>query len=659
MVSRQSWARVSRGAIRHGPKALLVFLATVLLGVVLALLMPAKYRSEARLLTLPADYYAVRGRDKADSGAAEAFKPEELANVEMQLLSSQDLQRDVLIRSGAPANDPVALERAREAMAKNLSIARVDGANVIELGYTAGRPQEAMARLQELLDIYFKTRARVLTSGRSQLIAQEREAARRQLDSADTALRSFQERNGIVDIQAQVNGAVALDSALRQDLAATRADLSQTRSNASQLRSSSAAVPRNVELFRDDTEATRAIAEMQGQILSLEAKRADLQGRYMQGSPLIEQVDKQIAGLRTAIGKQGGQLREARRIGRNSYYDEAKDRAMQSEAAAVGQAAKIGRLGHELSDSQLHLRNLNTIAGTVFKLQAERDAAQERFRSLTTQLEEARARELEASTGSTNVRVIQRPSLPEHRSNSPLMLIAGSIVAGLAIASGLLFFLIVQDEGFADASEVSESLGVPLVLDRSRALRDNRLASLLGPAADQHRGQVIAFVATEASAFGEELASLIALVEGRDGGRVAVVSFEETAYALSGRSLAQLIPARKGRAWIKVGSVAWTIDSTGERLLACLRLSYRRTIILVPPVAASSVQVAYGAPGLVAAALADDVLLLVHNEATRRTFAKNLVEALRDMQVTVRGFILLGHRSSPNRFAAMLGRPEH
>jgi len=200
---------------------------------------------------------------------------------------------------------------------------------------------------------------------------------------------------------------------------------------------------------------------------------------------------------------------------------------------------------------------------------------------------------------------------------------------------------------------------VPLVLDRSRALRDNRLASLLGHAADRHRGQVIAFVATEPSAFGEELASLIALVEGRDGGRVAVVSFEETAYALSGRSLAQLIPARKGRAWIKVGSVAWTIDSTGERLLACLRLSYRRTIILVPPVAASSVQVAYGAPGLVAAALADDVLLLVHNETTRRTFAKNLVEALRDMQVTVRGFILLGHRSSPNRFAAMLGRPEH
>lgn len=654
-ATSQDWSVIARSAAYHFKTALIVFAAVLLIGIALTLLMPAKYRSEARLLTLPADYYSVRGRDKGDA-SAEAFKPEQLASVEMQLLSSEDLQREVLLRSGMRSQDAEAFEKARQALAKNLTIARVEGANVIELGYTAGSPREAATRLQTLLDAYFDLRARVLASGRSDPIARERQLAARELEAADTALRRFQERNGIADIDAQVNGAVAIDTALRQDLAVTHADLSETRGNVSQLRNASGRVPQTVELFRDDSEATKAIADMQSQILVLEAKRADLEGRYMQGSPLIEQVDKQIGGLRAAITKQSGQLREARRMGRNSYYDAATDRIMQIDAAASGQAAKLGRLGAELSGSQLRLRNLNEIAATIAGMRTQRQVAEERFRNLTKQLEDARASELEARTGSTNVRVIQRPSLPDGRMNSPAMLLVGSVIAALAVAAAALFVLIVRRDTFLDASEVTRSLKLPVALDLTRSERGGvrRLAQLpvtLGSPLPA-RGRVLGLIGAEPAAYGSELTALSRSLETR-GGSVATVMFEEAAYRFDERKpLSGMLPRPGDRGHVKVGSLAWTIDRTGETLLASLRETFRWTVLLLPPPEAAAPDGTNHDPAFEAAALADEVLLIVRLEVTSRAAAERLVAEMLALNVPVRGIVLAGRRMTPPRLLA-------
>lgn len=645
--TRQGWGSILRGAWLNARTAAIVFIATVLLAIVIALLMPAKYRSEARLLTLPADYYEVSGRGSENAGNAEQFKPEELANVEIQLLSSEDLQREVIAQSGS-ADDTAnahALDEARKALARNLTISRVDGANVIELGLTARSPQEAQQRLDKLLDIYFETRARILTSGRTAMIAQQRDAAEKELAAANTALRSFQARNGIVDIDGQVSGAIAVDTALRQELAATKAGLSETLGNSSRLRGASSSVPRTVEIYRDDTEATKAIADMQSEILTLEAKRADLEGRYMAGSPLIAQVDKQIAGLRTAIGKHSGELREARRTGRNTYYDAANDRIMQSDAAASGQAAKLNSLNAELSASQLRLGKLNQIAEIVSGLQTRRDVAAERFRGLSTQLEETRSRELEATTGSTNVRVIQQPSLPDGRSNGPLLLIAGGILAGLMFAAATLFVLIVRRDNYLDGNEVKESLGLPIALDLTTPF-SSTVPPAARPAGDGSRGRIMALVAADAGSYGNELTELANRLEARSGQPVATVMFEDAAYQLPDGGAGELISKRSGRQRVKVGSVAWSIDRTGEQLLDRLRQSYGWTILLVPPATGETCDLRI----LRAAGPIDDVFVVVRTQTTPRSATEELLALLRKGNAAIRGVVLTGRRRDWPKF---------
>lgn len=660
VASRQDARTIARSAVYYAPKAALIFLTVFVIGVAVALLLPARYRSEARLLTLPGDYYAVRAQDRAANDSTESFKPEELANVEMQLLSSEDLQREVLTRLGIAQEGSPAMEKARKTFAKNLTIQRVDGANVIELGYSDASPDEAATRLKTLLDVYFANRAQVLASGRSTLIAQRRDAAEQEFNAADSALRSFQERNGIVDIEGQVNGAIAVDTALRQSLTSTRAELSQAQGSVSKLRRSSTVVPRTVELYRDDSEATKAIADMQSQILTLEAKRADLQGRYMADSPLITQVDKQIGGLRTAITQQSGKLKEARRVGRNSYYDAANDRILQSDAAASGEAAKLNQLGQELADSQLRLRNLNEVAAIIARQRTKRDLAEERFRSLTKQWEDARAHELEATTGNTNVRIIQRPSVPDSRSNGLIPMIAGAIAAALAIAGAATLVMIARRDTYLDPEEARQGLGVPLTIDltHSDAQDRDRLVRLPTfqdrPADAGKPGRIVALVTADTAPYGRELGRLMQLLETQAAGPVATVSFEEAAYHLPDGSLASLMPARSTQGRIKVGSLAWTIDHTGERLLASLRNDYARIILLVPPVTAATVSEARDMRAIHAAALADDILLMVQTEVTKKAASETLIAALREYDANISAVVITGRKRKWPKFISAL-----
>lgn len=660
VASRQDVRTIARSAVYYAPKAALIFLTVFVIGVAVALLLPARYRSEARLLTLPGDYYAVRAQDRAANDSTESFKPEELANVEMQLLSSEDLQREVLTRLGIAQEGSPAMEKARKTFAKNLTIQRVDGANVIELGYSDASPDEAATRLKTLLDVYFANRAQVLASGRSTLIAQRRDAAEQEFNAADSALRSFQERNGIVDIEGQVNGAIAVDTALRQSLTSTRAELSQAQGSVSKLRRSSTVVPRTVELYRDDSEATKAIADMQSQILTLEAKRADLQGRYMADSPLITQVDKQISGLRTAITQQSGKLKEARRVGRNSYYDAANDRILQSDAAASGEAAKLNQLGQELADSQLRLRNLNEVAAIIARQRTKRDLAEERFRSLTKQWEDARAHELEATTGNTNVRIIQRPSVPDSRSNGLIPMIAGAIAAALAIAGAATLVMIARRDTYLDPEEARQGLGVPLTIDltHSDAQDRDRLVRLPAfqdrPVDAGKPGRIVALVTADTAPYGRELGRLMQLLETQAAGPVATVSFEEAAYHLPDGSLAALMPARSTQGRIKVGSLAWTIDHTGERLLASLRNDYARIILLVPPVTAATVSEARDMRAIHAAALADDILLMVQTEVTKKAASETLIAALREYDANISAVVITGRKRKWPKFISAL-----
>lgn len=638
-VRRVRPAAVLRRAVFYWPWALIVFLATLVLGLTILFLLPAPFKSEARLLALPGDYYSVR--DDPDRVAGnESLQPEDVMNVEMQLLSSRDLKREALERSGVAVEAGPATEKAIDDIDRDLLVLPVAEANVIELSYTADEPKEAQEMLRTILKSYFAMRADVFTSGRLELLIRQRDAARKDLQIANEALSGFQRTNNVANVQEQITGAVEINTALRRDLADARALLSGSQGALGRQRRAASSLPRTVEIFRDNTEATRARSDIQAKIVALEAERADLAQRYMEGSPLIEKVDTQITGLRQSLARASEELPVARRVGPSAAYDEATRGVRESEASVSSTASRIAQLGREIAELETRLQRLNALAADIADLEVQREVTENRFRALAAQVEAARSRAVEAGTGSTNVRIIQQPTLSSARVRSPAMLLAATVLIASILGGATAFVLATLRDVPVDAEDAAESFGVPIVVDlRNEASLDALPApDMVRAVDDAGTGRVIGVVGATHHEYAHSLHALVRLFA--EEGATAVVTFEPGAYdgALRSRQAPRQVAQNPDR--YLIGSRAWLEGRAGSDLLDLLRTKHRWIILFVPPASGSIGEQLQ----LSAASQSDENVVLVNTGVTEEQSTRSLLDRLDTLAKPMRGLVIVGRK---------------
>lgn len=627
--------------------ALGVLLLTLVLGLLAALLLPPRYQAEARLLALTAAYYDVR-TDRPGAPPAPGFQPADVLNVEMQLLSSADLHRDTIARLSPPAANAVARDRDLRSFERNLHVGKAEDANVIILQYADRDPARAAAALQALVQAYFVKRAAVLTSGRAGLLGTQRDDAKRELDEISRQIARFQAQNGVVDIQAQIDGAVSIDTQLRQAKLAADSDRSKANGNLALLESGAKSVPQTVELYRDDSEVAAAIGTMQARLLDVEARRADIAARYLPGSPQMAKADKEIASLKQAIRERSATLKAARRVGRNDHFDAVRDRVITTNAEVAGETARAATLVEQIGQSQARLRGLMAVSQTLANLKLQRDLLVETYRDLAGQYERARAEQQEAATGSTNVRVIQAPRAPDRQINPPWLLIAGSLLAGLVLAATSVFVRASLRTTFLSPGEAGRALDLPVMASIERpaladeALLAERVAVVLPALGSPSSGPAV--VALIAATPDPDLwtvgTALARALHRRWPERTALLHFEPGAYVdREGTPLAS--PKQQqvgGGAVYRMGTRAWSAGATGERFIGELRGQYARILLIAPP-ANGHAMVFDMAP------LVDATLIMVRADHSRRADMETLLARLETLGVRPAGLIFTDQQS--------------
>ena len=624
----------------------------VAIGVLAALLMPPTYSAEARLLPLSAGIYNV-----TDAGAApqpgQVLDPAAVVNVELQLLDSLELHRNVVRRQLGPAATPAQVNAALDSFERHLHVTKANEANVIELTFTANDPTVAANALHDLIGQYFESRANVLTSGRVAFLQEQRDKVKAQLDRANAAIAVFQQQNGVLDIAAQVAGAVAQDDLLHRNRLETEATLADGRKSLATLGSEAHGVPSDVVLYSDNTEAARALGEMQTQLLTLQAKRADLASRFMKTSPQVGQADRQIAALQATIRQQQGTLVTTRRTGRNQFFDSTRDRLAQARAGVEGAAARRAELDAQIAASGARLKQLTAVADQLAAMKLDRDVLADSFKSLSAQVEQARV-QLNQTTdaGSPNVRIIEAPTPPAKRSNPPLLLIAGSIVAALLIAGATLFVLDSLREVFLSPVETERALGVPVLsapledpddgggISASTRREYGRMIAAIDSSGvgGTHGGRAVLLLAPDSRMSLQKAAlGLGRAIERRGIGRAVLVRFGDDAP----------LPAPDGTIAIEyLGELATTVIAMAAARgmpgetdpIAALRSHYDYVVITAPPTSE-------GYESIELATLVDLVAPVVEAECTRRPVIRSLLKQLDEIGARTLGLVLLERRS--------------
>ena len=465
--------------------------ATFLLGCLLALLVPPSYRAEARLLTLYAGFYNMQIDPTGAGGAGglPGFETGGIVSVESQILASPELHRAIVQEELGPEAGEEAIDRAVRRLESRLSIEKVETANVIQLFYRDSDPVKAAKTLERLIDHYFRQRAGVFTEGRVGFLAQQRDRVRTQLDKANAQLIAFQRSRDVVDVEAQIASAVALNGLLKQRAMENEASLSQDKSTLEKLRTEAAAVPATIELYEDNSEAARTIGTMQLTLLQLQARRADLAARYMAESPFVTQVDDQIADLEKEIENQKSSVVNAVRRGRNSYYDTVQDRITRLSADVAGQEERKQTLEAQITEASDRFQSLITTANQLQRLQIDRDLLAESFRGFSREVEQARSQQNQADTSSSsNVRIIQAPAPPTQRSNPPILFLAAALVVGIMVAAISMLVRTSLRETFLSPEEVERSLALPVLFAPHHSAEAPQMMRELGETLRQMQG---------------------------------------------------------------------------------------------------------------------------------------------------------------------------
>jgi len=443
--------------------AIWVVLAFLALGAAVAVLVPPTYRAEARLLTLYAGYYDMQ-LDRLTNRAAPMFDPAQVVNVEAQILSSHELHRSIVAAQLGPQADPETLDKAMRRFETRFHIEKVEGANVIDLSYVDSSPQQAADTLQKLIDQYFRQRAGVFSMGRVEFLATQRDKVRAQLDTANAQLIAFQRAHNVVNIDSQINSAVALQALLRQRTLENASSYAQDASTLETLRQEARSVPATIKLYEDNSETARAVDTMQLTLLQLQSRRADLAARYLEGAPFVQQMDQQITDVKTAIEGVVPTLASAVRTGHNSYYDTVQDRIMRLSSDVAGELARKQTLEGQGAETADHLQYLISVASQLRRMEIDRDLLVESFKRFSRELEQAQIEQNQVDTASsTNVRIIQAPQPPARRSNPPLLFVGIGLLVGLAAGGLAVLVRSTLRETFLSPEEVERRLGLPVL----------------------------------------------------------------------------------------------------------------------------------------------------------------------------------------------------
>ncbi len=434
-------------------------LATLLFGLLFALLTPAKYKSSAQLLVDPRGLQIL----KNDITRAPENADGNLVDVENQryILLSRSILGAVVDREKLAENPafaggaglmsrllgraPVdARTRAIQTLSDMVEVVRGERAYVLDVVVTSKDP-DLSAKLANIIARTFldaQVEARSDAAKRaSEDLSKRADDLRRQVQKAERDVEKFRAEHGLVQTalgrplgEQQISDLSTQIGAVRGRIADAQARVEAVE----KFRRSG----QNVEALSEALNAPTVVA-LRSQYAQAAQQAASLATQLGPRHPALMQAQEQVRDTRRLISAELDRIAEAAKV------DLARAKA--SEASLLKQSG-VARTANDADGSALlQLRDLERAA----------EASRAVYQSFL-----ARAKELGESQGidTANARVIS-PAVPALKpSGAPVALVlAGSLLFGLVLGSGLAYARERMDDSVRTRRDLAELTGLPLL----------------------------------------------------------------------------------------------------------------------------------------------------------------------------------------------------
>jgi uncharacterized protein involved in exopolysaccharide biosynthesis len=455
------------------------FLSTLGGAVLYVLLFGIKYESTTEILVKHrrADEVVSTDANSRQETNSTDVPTEREINTEISLLRGGDLMAQVVKDTGLDArenhpwnallpgrDDSWRVARAAKKLSEDLRITEIPQSNMIEVAYRSRNPEMTERVLSDLDRLYLAKHLAVYRPpGEYDFFQHQAQHYQTELNETEQQLASYDLNKGAsdpdLDKEILLRKAGEFDGSLRE----TEADISQTSKRIGELQELLQKTPDRLTTQVTSGDNPQLMALLKSSLADLDTKRTDLLTKYQPTYRLVQEADKQIADLKTAIAAESEKPVRQESSGENPTYELLKGELVKANEDLQGYTAKV-RATAPVVDTYRQQALLMDQKGIQRQdLVRNIKSAEANYMLYVQKQEQARISDELDKNRILNVAIAEPPSIPGLPVFSPwLLLLAGGVLA-LMISTAAAFFADYLDPSFRTPDEVSQFLGLPLL----------------------------------------------------------------------------------------------------------------------------------------------------------------------------------------------------
>jgi uncharacterized protein involved in exopolysaccharide biosynthesis len=422
---------VTEAVFRRGRIFLLTVFVVMSIVLLVTVLMPRKYKAEAKLMVQPVRSQAPLGTNPNQQVMTNGeVSPTEINN-EVDLLESPGVARRALGEE-VSGTDTVAQEKAATQLQKSIDVEPVRQSSNIDVSLLADSPEQATRELQKVLDAYFQERQNSSRSGGAALFFDQQAIDKaKQVDQDQQALTDFEVKHQIADLEDEKKQQVTRVGSLQDQLSAAEAQLASAISRVSAQRRELAATPPRTRTTVRSITNQYSQEHLNTEMVDLQNHLTELLKRYPPSSREVVETREKIANLQKAIDASGTNPAGESATDVNPTYQQLSSALALSISESSGLAAQRDQLQVQLKEAKQRLSDLEESTTPYDALQRKLAQSQADYKLYAERSDEARVSQALDNAKMFDVSLVQPPvASPDPVRPKPLLYLS----AGLAFA---------------------------------------------------------------------------------------------------------------------------------------------------------------------------------------------------------------------------------
>lgn len=465
---------------------LLTFLTTAAAASVFAYAMSDQYESRMKILVKNIRVEAPVTAEKTGVSSDQNEISESQIVSEIELLKSRDLLEQVVRNTNLARSETGAdvteqdIERAVYKLEKDLQIAPVKKASIIEVDYTSKSPEVAAAVLKQLADLYLDKHIRLhRPPGTSDFFKTQADQYEKDLRASENKLSSFQKRTNVVSISQQKELGLSKFAETQARLNDLNGAIKETERRIAEIEKHLGGMENRISTQKRVIPNQDSVERFNTMLVELRNRRTQLLAKFQPEDRLVKEVDEQIRTTEAALDKAAQTTYSEQASDLNPLRQSLESELTKAKVEQVGRVALRDNLTAQVRQYQDELAKLEGATTQHDDLSRQVKQADETYQLYAQKQEESRISDELDKQKISNVSIAEAPTVPRvpYKTNRPLTVLLG-LGMGLLLGFGCAITAEFFRETVHTPRELEAFAGVPVLATMPLRSKHNRQANL-------------------------------------------------------------------------------------------------------------------------------------------------------------------------------------